>query len=112
MNVEPHSKRWARSRIVFEAIPAVVTELVIAQLEIPVIGIGAGPAADSKVLVFHDPIGIYDGHVARFVKRYRDVRAQMAARVAESPPRFEAVRSPLTSTPTRIDERELEQFKA
>ena len=44
---------------------------------IPVIGIGAGAAADGQVLVFHDLLGIYDGHAARFVKRYADVRDQM-----------------------------------
>ena len=41
------------------------------------IGIGAGPAADGQVLVFHDLLGIYDGHAARFVKRYADVRDEM-----------------------------------
>ena len=44
---------------------------------IPVIGIGAGAATDGQVLVFHDLLGIYDGHAARFVKRYGDIRAQM-----------------------------------
>ena len=67
--------------IVFEAIPADVTDLVMPRLEIPVIGIGAGPATDGQVLVFHDLLGIYDGHAARFVKRYADVRAQMVAGV-------------------------------
>ena len=47
------------------------------RMEIPVIGIGAGGAADGQVLVFHDLLGIYDGHVARFVKRYANVRDEM-----------------------------------
>jgi 3-methyl-2-oxobutanoate hydroxymethyltransferase len=47
------------------------------RLEIPVIGIGAGPATDGQVLVFHDLLGIYDGHAARFVKRYGNVRQAM-----------------------------------
>jgi 3-methyl-2-oxobutanoate hydroxymethyltransferase len=63
--------------IVFEAIPSAVTELIMPRLEIPVIGIGAGPATDGQVLVFHDLLGIYDGHAARFVKRYANVREQM-----------------------------------
>ena len=33
--------------------------------------------------MFHDLLGIYDGHVARFAKRYADVRAHMVAGVAE-----------------------------
>ena len=63
--------------IVFEAIPSEVTDLAMPRLEVPVIGIGAGPAADGQVLVFHDLLGIYDGHAARFVKRYGRVREAM-----------------------------------
>jgi 3-methyl-2-oxobutanoate hydroxymethyltransferase len=63
--------------LVFEAVPAEFTEAVMPHLEIPVIGIGAGPATDGQVLVFHDLLGIYDGHAARFVKRYSNVREQM-----------------------------------
>jgi 3-methyl-2-oxobutanoate hydroxymethyltransferase len=63
--------------IVFEAIPGPLTETIMPRMEIPVIGIGAGPAADGQVLVFHDLLGIYDGHAPRFVKRYADVREQM-----------------------------------
>jgi 3-methyl-2-oxobutanoate hydroxymethyltransferase len=63
--------------LVFEAVPAELTEAVMPHIEIPVIGIGAGPAADGQVLVFHDLLGIYDGHAARFVKRYGNVREEM-----------------------------------
>jgi 3-methyl-2-oxobutanoate hydroxymethyltransferase len=63
--------------IVFEAIPAALTEVLMPRMRIPVIGIGAGAAADGQVLVFHDLLGIYDGHAARFVKRYADIRTQM-----------------------------------
>ncbi len=47
------------------------------RLEIPVIGIGAGPATDGQVLVFHDLLGIREGHGARFVKRYADLLDEM-----------------------------------
>jgi 3-methyl-2-oxobutanoate hydroxymethyltransferase len=63
--------------IVFEAIPSPLTEAIMPRMKIPVIGIGAGPAADGQVLVFHDLLGIYDGHAARFVKRYAEVRQEM-----------------------------------
>ena len=63
--------------IVFEAIPSALSELIMPRMQIPVIGIGAGAATDGQVLVFHDLLGIYDGHAARFVKRYADVREQM-----------------------------------
>ena len=63
--------------IVFEAIPAAVTEELMPHLEIPVIGIGAGPATDGQVLVFHDLLGIRDGLGPRFVKRYANLQEEM-----------------------------------
>jgi 3-methyl-2-oxobutanoate hydroxymethyltransferase len=63
--------------LVFEAIPSPLTEAIMPRMEIPVIGIGAGGATDGQVLVFHDLLGIYDGHAARFVKRYANVRDEM-----------------------------------
>jgi 3-methyl-2-oxobutanoate hydroxymethyltransferase len=63
--------------LVFEAIPSALSEVIMPRLHIPAIGIGAGPATDGQVLVFHDLLGIYDGHTARFVKRYADVREEM-----------------------------------
>jgi 3-methyl-2-oxobutanoate hydroxymethyltransferase len=63
--------------IVFEAIPSALTEVIVPRMEIPVIGIGAGPATDGQVLVFHDLLGIYSGRMARFVKQYASVREEM-----------------------------------
>jgi 3-methyl-2-oxobutanoate hydroxymethyltransferase len=63
--------------VVFEAVPSALSEAIMPRMEIPVIGIGAGPATDGQVLVFHDLLGIYDGHTPRFVKRYADVRETM-----------------------------------
>jgi 3-methyl-2-oxobutanoate hydroxymethyltransferase len=68
--------------LVFEAIPSALTEAIMPRVQIPVIGIGAGGAADGQVLVFHDLLGIYDGHAARFVKRYANVRDEMIRGVA------------------------------
>jgi 3-methyl-2-oxobutanoate hydroxymethyltransferase len=62
--------------IVFEAIPSAVTEALMPKLEIPVIGIGAGPSTDGQVLVLHDLLGVYDGHQPKFVKRFAEVRAE------------------------------------
>jgi 3-methyl-2-oxobutanoate hydroxymethyltransferase len=68
--------------IVFEAIPSAVSEELMPQMAIPVIGIGAGPATDGQVLVFHDLLGIREGLGARFVKRYADLLDEMAAGVS------------------------------
>jgi 3-methyl-2-oxobutanoate hydroxymethyltransferase len=63
--------------LVFEAIPSAVTEELMALVEIPVIGIGAGAATDGQVLVFHDLLGIRDGLGPRFVKRYANLQQEM-----------------------------------
>jgi len=62
--------------IVFEAMPSAVTEALMPKLEIPVIGIGAGPATDGQVLVLHDLLGVYAGHQPKFVKRFAEVRKE------------------------------------
>jgi 3-methyl-2-oxobutanoate hydroxymethyltransferase len=68
--------------IVFEAIPSAVAEAVMPLLDVLVIGIGAGPATDGQVLVFHDLLGIREGRGARFVQRYADILDEMVAGVA------------------------------
>jgi 3-methyl-2-oxobutanoate hydroxymethyltransferase len=69
--------------IVFEAIPSDVTAAIMPHMRIPIIGIGAGPATDGQVLVFHDLLGIYHGRPARFVKQYAHLRSDMIAGVKE-----------------------------
>ena len=48
--------------------PAPVTDAV----DVPTIGIGAGPALDGQVLVYHDVLGIEDRILPKFVRRYAD----------------------------------------
>jgi 3-methyl-2-oxobutanoate hydroxymethyltransferase len=97
--------------IVFEAIPAAVTEILMTRLEIPVIGIGAGSATDGQVLVFHDLLGIYDGHAPRFAKRFQDVKAQMVAGVAEYADEVRSCAFPGPEHAYSIDEDELRHFE-
>jgi 3-methyl-2-oxobutanoate hydroxymethyltransferase len=63
--------------IVFEAIPAEVTDVIMERMEIPVIGIGAGASTDGQVLVLHDLLEIHDGFKPKFVKRYAHVKREM-----------------------------------
>jgi 3-methyl-2-oxobutanoate hydroxymethyltransferase len=98
--------------IVLEAIPAAVAAALMPRLEIPVIGIGAGDATDGQVLVFHDLLGIYDGHVARFAKRYGDVRSHMIAGVAEYAAEVRSRAFPAPEHFYSIDDDELASFVA
>jgi len=98
--------------IVFEAIPAAVAEALMERIEVPVIGIGAGPATDGQVLVFHDLLGIYDGHAPRFAKRYAEIKAQMVAGVAEYANEVRGGAFPTPEHTYSIDDEELELFRA
>ncbi len=59
--------------VVLEGVPGVLAELVTKEISAPTIGIGAGPKCDGQVLVFHDLLGLTDGHVAKFVRQYADL---------------------------------------
>jgi len=59
--------------IVLEAVPAPVATRITEALSIPTIGIGAGGGTDGQVLVWHDLLGLYEGHAPRFVKQYADL---------------------------------------
>jgi 3-methyl-2-oxobutanoate hydroxymethyltransferase len=73
--------------IVLEAIPAPVAGRITSELSIPTIGIGAGPDCDGQVLVYHDLLGLTEGHLPRFVKRYanlsREIRDALEAYAEE-----------------------------
>ncbi len=56
--------------IVLEAIPDRVAQVITDRLQIPTIGIGAGPHCDGQNLVLHDMVGLFDRFTPKFVKRY------------------------------------------
>ncbi|MGB0349468.1 MAG: 3-methyl-2-oxobutanoate hydroxymethyltransferase [Schleiferiaceae bacterium] len=56
--------------IVLEKVPAPLAKEVSEMLDIPVIGIGAGPGVDGQVLVFHDLVGMTHEFHPRFLRRY------------------------------------------
>jgi 3-methyl-2-oxobutanoate hydroxymethyltransferase len=61
--------------LIIEAVPAEVAQLITARVSIPVVGIGAGAGVNGQVLVFHDLLGLGEGHVAKFVEQYAPGRA-------------------------------------
>jgi len=72
--------------LVLEAVPAPVAAEITRALEIPTIGIGAGADCDGQVLVWHDLLGVYQGHAPRFVKQY----AELAPIIREAVERYGA----------------------
>ncbi|HKV88631.1 MAG TPA: 3-methyl-2-oxobutanoate hydroxymethyltransferase, partial [Candidatus Dormibacteraeota bacterium] len=69
--------------IVLEGMPSKVAAEVTRQLRIPTIGIGAGPATDGQVLVFHDMLGLTTGKAPKFVKRYANLAEDIARAATE-----------------------------
>ena len=68
--------------IVLEAVPAPVAERITEALTVPTIGIGAGAGTDGQVLVWHDLLGLYEGHAPRFVKQYADLASEIERAVS------------------------------
>ncbi len=56
--------------VVLEGIPSSISQKITKALTIPTIGIGAGPHCDGQILVLHDLLGLNQGHVPKFVKKY------------------------------------------
>src|SRR5207245_2368760 len=61
--------------IVLEGVPDAVARMVTEAVDVPTIGIGAGPWCDGQVLVFHDVLGIEDRIAPKFVRRYGPLQA-------------------------------------
>ena len=59
--------------IVLEGVPDVLGELITKEVDVPTIGIGAGPNTDGQVLVYHDVLGIGLGHHPKFVRAYASI---------------------------------------
>lgn len=63
--------------VVLECVPAPLASKISEMLDIPTIGIGAGPDCDGQVLVYQDMLGLYKDFTPKFVKRFADVGQQM-----------------------------------
>ncbi len=71
------------SMLLLECVPALLAKEITLAVDIPVIGIGAGPDTDAQVLVMHDMLGITPGRPPRFVKNFMaetgDIQTAFAA---------------------------------
>ena len=56
--------------VVLECVPSALAKKITEEVSVPTIGIGAGPDCDGQVLVINDMLGMYSGHVPKFVKKY------------------------------------------
>lgn len=63
--------------IVLEVVPAELVGLIAREVNIPIIGIGAGPQCDGQVQVWHDVLGLFEGKSPRHAHRFAEIGAQM-----------------------------------
>ncbi|MGD8979698.1 MAG: 3-methyl-2-oxobutanoate hydroxymethyltransferase [candidate division WOR-3 bacterium] len=69
--------------VVLEKIPRALAKRVTEALDIPTIGIGAGPSCDGQILVLHDMLGLYEEFTPKFVKQYARLAEQIRHAVQE-----------------------------
>ncbi len=68
--------------MVLEGIPAELAKVITDDVDVPTIGIGAGPDCDGQVLVIHDLLGLTIGRAPKFVRKYADLNEQAVAAVS------------------------------
>jgi len=68
--------------LVLECVPAELAKKITDSISIPTIGIGAGPHCDGQILVFTDVLGMGQGHVPSFVKKFADLKPQIQQALA------------------------------
>lgn len=80
--------------VVLEGMPLKLARRVTESLQVPTIGIGAGPYCDGQVLVFHDLLGYFDGFAPKFAKAYADLNTVITEAVERFRADVEAGRFP------------------
>ncbi len=96
--------------LVLEMVPAQVAKYISERLQVPTIGIGAGPHCDGQVLVFHDTVGMFEEFQPRFVKRYAEVGSVIREALKRYREDVESHRFPGEEHSTFMDEEEWRAF--
>lgn len=69
--------------IVLEGVPAKLAQRITAEVSVPTIGIGAGVHCDGQVLVINDMLGMFKGHIPKFVKKFANLEPLIIAALRE-----------------------------
>jgi 3-methyl-2-oxobutanoate hydroxymethyltransferase len=97
--------------VVLEAVPSPVAAEITRRLSVPTIGIGAGRECDGQVLVYHDLLGLTEGHLPRFVKRYANLSLEIRDALEAYAGEVRAGTFPEDEHTYEMAERERERFE-
>ena len=98
--------------VVLECVPHLLAKRITEELEIPTIGIGAGPDCDGQVLVYQDMLAMYGGFTPKFSKAFANVGELMTAGFRSYIEQVESGAFPEVPAHTfKMDESILEQLK-
>ncbi len=98
--------------IVLEMIPDVCAKYISENLEVPVIGIGAGKYTDGQILVINDVIGKFDGFSPKFARKYADTKDIITKSVLKYIEDVKTGDFPNVAESFRLEDDEYEKFKA
>lgn len=96
--------------IVLESIPGRLASWITQRLDIPTIGIGAGPGCDGQVLVTHDLLGMFERFTPRFVKKYAALQAEMVRAFCEYCADVETVTFPAEAHTVEMPDEDWQAF--
>ncbi len=96
--------------LVLESIPDRLATLISQKLEIPTIGIGAGPRCDGQVLVSHDLLGLFDRFTPKFVKKYSELHNEIQRAFEEYKEDIEARQFPAREHTVEMPDEEWEML--
>jgi 3-methyl-2-oxobutanoate hydroxymethyltransferase len=96
--------------ILLECVPDKVAEKVTQVVDIPTIGIGAGPYCDGQALVSQDLLGLFEGFLPRFAKRYAHLSEDIRAAFGSFRDDVQSGSFPATEHTFRMESEELDSL--
>jgi len=86
--------------VVLEGIPMDLAKKITQTLDIPTIGIGAGPYCNGQIQVYHDLLGLYSEIIPKHAKRYADLSSDIKAKLKQYKSEVETKQFPSLNTST------------
>lgn len=97
--------------MVLELVPAQLAALVTESVDVPTIGIGAGPGCDGQVQVWHDLLGLFDDFLPRHARRYRTLSDEIVGALREYDADVRAGAFPTAEHGSTMDEERLAEVR-